>query len=125
MAPHRGGSDFYIKIGIDSVGNESVRDRQPTSGAGRKGEQEGNPSKGEVREYVPGEILVKFREDTSKKTVREISNRLKLGAVQMITGEPLYVIRIIDGASVDGIIQRLKEYPEVEHSEPNNVNGMQ
>ena len=79
------------------------------------------PSGSEPFAYVPGEVLVKFRDDTQKRSVIEISCHLKLAAVRMIAGEHLYVMKIINGASVESVIERLKEYPDVEYSEPNYV----
>jgi hypothetical protein len=76
-------------------------------------------------QYVPGELLVKFREGTEKETVREISSRLDLRAIRMVTGQPLYLMKIGDGASVEEVIERLESYPEVEHSEPNYEDEMQ
>jgi hypothetical protein len=90
-----------------------------------KGDQRVKPSEGEAGEYVPGEIFVKFKDDTETETVREISSRLQLKAVRVITGETLYLMTINDGVSVETVIKRLREYPEVEHSEPNYVVEMQ
>ena len=85
------------------------------------GEQGLKPLGGETAEYVPGEVLVKFRDDTQKRTVREISGQLRLKAVPMITGEPIYLMKITNGATVETVIDCLRQYPEVEYSEPNYV----
>lgn len=79
------------------------------------------PSGKERKDYVPGEILVKFKDGTDKQTIGAIQGELHLENIKVVSKPNLYLMKILDGSSVERIIERLQEYKEVKYAEPNYV----
>jgi len=75
----------------------------------------------ELKNYVPGEVLVKFKENTSKEAIDKIQQDLPLKTVRIVSHPDLYLMKIMDGSSVEWIIQRLKGYDAVKYAEPNYI----
>ena len=80
-----------------------------------------SPEGGETKNYVPGEILVKFRDGTKEKAIEAIKTDLHLETVRIVSKPNLYLMRILDGSSVENVLERLRQYKEVKYSEPNYV----
>ncbi len=69
--------------------------------------------------YVPGEILVKFKEEVSEARIDEINRRMGGEVVRYIATIRVYHLRF-DGD--DNMVRRIEKYvqlPEVEYAEPN------
>jgi hypothetical protein len=77
------------------------------------------PAGGEGKNYVPGEIMVKFHAGTSQKTIQEITRELHLEIIRIVSKPDLYLMKILDGSSVEGVLKRLHNYKEVKYAEPN------
>ena len=80
----------------------------------------GSASRAPAAEYVPGELLVKFK--PSVRTATRSSMRQAIGAsmvhdLQFISAEHLKV----QGMSVEEAVARLKTDPRVEYAEPNYI----
>ncbi len=71
--------------------------------------------------YVPGEILIKFREGTDERTIEAIQRELHLETIRIVSRPNLYLMKILDGSSVERIMERLHDFQEVAYSEPNYV----
>lgn len=68
---------------------------------------------------VPDEVVVKFREGTDGKTIEHIQREVGLQMLKVISPPNLVLMRIVGGSSVEGVVSRLKAYPEILYSEPN------
>ena len=77
--------------------------------------------KGQPRQYVPNEVLVKFKSDASPKTIERIQTELKLETIREFRSPNLFLMKITDGTGVEAMIDRLQIYDEVEYAEPNYV----
>jgi hypothetical protein len=74
---------------------------------------------GESKNYVPGEIVIKFREGTSAKAIQGIMRDLHLETIRVVSEPNLYLVKILDGSSVESVLERVGKYKEVQYSEPN------
>ena len=79
------------------------------------------PSDNRHKDYVPGEILVKFKDGTDRQTIETIQGELHLETVKVVSKPDLYLMKILDGSSVESIMERLESFREVKYSEPNYV----
>jgi hypothetical protein len=79
------------------------------------------PPGGESKNYVPGEILVKFYNGTDEKAIQEIKRDLYLETIRIVSKPNLYLMKILDGSSVENVLERLRKYEEVKYAEPNYV----
>jgi hypothetical protein len=80
-----------------------------------------SPVGGETENYVAGEILVKFRNGTSGQIKEAIKKEVHLETIRLFSKPNLYLMRILDGSSVENAIERLGKFKEVEHAEPNYI----
>ncbi len=79
------------------------------------------PSGKERPDYVPGQILVKFKQGTDDETIEAIQRELRLKTLKIVSRPNLYLMKILNGSSVESIMERLKDFQEVVYSEPNHV----
>jgi len=75
----------------------------------------------ERKDYKPGEILVKFKDGTGIQAIEAIKRELHLKTIRIISRPNLYLMKILDGSSVETIMERLQSFGEVAYSEPNYV----
>jgi hypothetical protein len=80
-----------------------------------------SPEGGETKNYVPGEILVKFRDGTTDQTKKAIQKEVHLETIRIISKPNLYLMKILDGSSVESVMERLGKFKEVKHAEPNYI----
>jgi hypothetical protein len=79
------------------------------------------PFEKEGQKYVPGQVLVKFRDGTDEGAIETIRRQLSLETIRVSPKLPLYRMKILDGSSVEEVIERLQGFDEVEYSEPNYI----
>jgi len=75
----------------------------------------------ERKNYVPGEILLKFQDGTSEQTITAIQKKLHLETISIVSKPNLYLMKILDGSAVESVMERLRHYKEVKYSEPNYI----
>jgi len=75
----------------------------------------------ERKNYIPGEILVKFKDGTDTQAIEAIQRKLHLKTIKIVSSPNLYLMKILDGSSVERTVERLRNYEEVKYSEPNYV----
>ena len=80
-----------------------------------------SPAGGETKNYVPGEILVKFRDGTTDQAKEAIQRKVHLETIRLISKPNLYLMKILDGSSVESVMERLGKFKEVKHAEPNYI----
>jgi hypothetical protein len=73
------------------------------------------------RPYVPGQILVRFRNGIEAKEVERIRSEAGLQILKVASAPDLYLMKITDGCEVEDMLVRLKKYPEIVYAEPNYV----
>ncbi len=75
----------------------------------------------ESHNYVPGEILIKFKDGTDVQSIKTIQKRLGLRTIKVVPKLNIYRMKIQNGSSVEEVIKRLKGFREVEYAEPNYI----
>ena len=80
-----------------------------------------SPAGGETKNYVPGEILVKFRDGTTDQAKEAIQKEVHLETIRLISKPNLYLMKILDGSSVESVLERLGKLKEVKYAEPNYI----
>jgi len=79
---------------------------------------------GEVRhpaQYVPGEVLVKFRDDASSSAITSLNASVSTQELSLlsVTGKPIHRYKLKGVLSVDDAVQKYRRHPAVEYAEPN------
>jgi len=77
------------------------------------------------QDYREGEILVKLRSGVNKPAIEKLIKGLDLEIVKVISAPNLYLLRIPRDSTVPEIIERPKQFEEVEYSEPNYIRYIQ
>ncbi len=72
-----------------------------------------------AQEKVPDQVLVQFREGTDPGNIQRIQNAAGVRILKAVSGRSLFLMKIVDGSSVENAIQRLEAYPEILYAEPN------
>jgi hypothetical protein len=80
-----------------------------------------SPTGGEIKNYVPGEILVKFRDGTTDQIKEAIQKEVHLETIRIVSKPNLYLMRILDDFPVESVIERLRKFKEVKYAEPNYI----
>jgi general secretion pathway protein D len=75
--------------------------------------------------YKQGEVLVKFKADTSQARIAEILSGEGTSIISPLEPEGLYLIRLKEGEDVRNAVKKFIRYPEVEYAEPNYIIRMQ
>lgn len=83
------------------------------------------PARENRKDYVPGQILVKFKDGTDNQAIKAIQGKLRLETVRLIYKPYLYLMKVLDGSSVVSVIERLQNYEDVKYSEPNYLRSSQ
>ncbi|MBC8393072.1 MAG: hypothetical protein H8E17_10965 [Deltaproteobacteria bacterium] len=71
--------------------------------------------------YIPGQILVKFKDNTLKEIINKIQKNHHLQTIRVVSPPNLYLMEITDGTSVERVIRELKKYDALEYAEPNYI----
>jgi hypothetical protein len=92
----------------------------------RSGSAPGEGSATEERgEYVPGEVIVKFRTGVAQARIEALLRELKLEVRKSLGMGGTYLLRITDGSAVPDTIERLGALEEVEYAEPNRITRLE
>ena len=115
---------FSITMSCASQGGEfkeTFPDHAKGTGTHGTEHEKSAPSGKERPDYVPGQILVKFKQGTDEQTIEAIQRELRLKTLKIVSRPNLYLMKILNGSSVESIMERLKDFQEVVYSEPNHV----
>ena len=80
-----------------------------------------SPADGETKNYVAGEILVKFQDGTTDQMKEALQKELHLETIRIISKPNLYLMKIRDDSSVESVMERLRKFKEVKYAEPNYI----
>ena len=70
-------------------------------------------------EYEPDQFLVKFKPLISQEEVDKINNKFGSKVIRYIAKQNLYLIEISEDTSVEDMINKYQQLPEVEYAELN------
>lgn len=70
-------------------------------------------------EYVPKEVLIKFKPNTNQSTVDSITKKIGLREVKKIPQLGVTLYKIQSEMTVQEVIQKYKDHPNIEYIEPN------
>lgn len=88
-------------------------------------EKTGAVSKGisgvKKQDYREGEVLIKFRSGVNRPAIEKLIEGLDLEIIKVVSAPNLYLLRIPRDSTVPEIIERLRQFEEVEYSEPNYI----
>ena len=104
--------------------NEEVSRHSQAAKTKSQEQQKLAPVEKKSKGYVPGEILVKFKDSTSAQAIKNIQRELHLETIRLVYKPNLYLMKILDGSSVESVIERLQNYEEVKYSEPNYLRSI-
>ena len=115
---------LFALVACVTEGRETLEVREKSSGTTEaqvtKPRQNG-PEQEKIHAYVVDEILVKFVDGTSEETIEAIQEEVHLKTIRIVSRPNLYLMRITDGSTVEGVMKRLKNFSEVAYSEPNYI----
>jgi hypothetical protein len=69
--------------------------------------------------YVPGQVLVKFKDGVDEQAIHAIKEAMSLETIRVVRRPSLFLMRILNESSVEAVIERLSDFPEVSYAEPN------
>ena len=75
-------------------------------------------------EMAPGQLLVQFREGADPSAIERIQGEAGVRILKAVSGNTLFLMKIMDGSSIEDAIRRLKGYPEILYAEPNYGRGI-
>lgn len=75
----------------------------------------------EGAEYVPGELLVKFKADVNKEAAVLLKSEFGLEAIKVLKRTGIHHLKIRSNLTVREMIERLRRSPLVEYAEPNYI----
>lgn len=75
----------------------------------------------EIPEYVPGELLVKFKPETDKSAITSLKADFKLETIKRFKRIAVHHLKLPENVAVKKMIDMLKKSPLVEYSEPNYI----
>lgn len=76
---------------------------------------------GGMEQQVPGEVIVQFRDGTSRARADAIVAGMGASITNELGMQQTYLVRLPNGRRVEEAIQMLQGFPEVVHAEPNRV----
>ena len=73
------------------------------------------------KDYVPGEVLVEFKEEVSEKSIMIISKKFSLVFLEKVKGTSVYRFRLPGDKAVPEAVDLLKQQNEVKTAQPNYI----
>ena len=101
-------------------GGKKVLKNQPQSGEitiRENAQMEASPR--QRQNYVPGQVLVSFKDGVDEQAIQDIKKAMSLETIRIVSRPNLFLMRIVNESSVEAVIERLRDFPEVSYAEPN------
>ena len=72
------------------------------------------------------EVLPDNEKDSNSdiQTIKDIQAEMHLEIIKLVYKPNVYLMKILDGSSVESVIERLQNYKEVKYSEPNFIRSI-
>jgi hypothetical protein len=77
------------------------------------------PSLRQKQSYVPGQVLVKLKDGVDEQAIQSIKEALSLETIRVVRRPSLFLMKIVNESSVEAVIERLRDFPEISYAEPN------
>ena len=74
-----------------------------------------------AQNYVPNQVLVKFKDGISEKRATEIHTAVGTRLQDKIIFGKIHLVVIVNGASVEDTVKAYEKFAEVEFAEPNDT----
>lgn len=87
--------------------------------------EEGQIVEPDEEEYVPDELLVKFKEGVRAESITAINEKVGTQVVNVLGEGRLYQLRIPPSAKLEEVMKTYKALPEVEYVEFNYIVGIE
>jgi general secretion pathway protein D len=71
------------------------------------------------KQYVAGELLVRFKDDISEETAEQIISERGASIIKLLDMIGVYHIRLREGQSAEDAVEEFSSMPEVKYAEPN------
>lgn len=106
---------LFLVLGCSTTGAGGKDDvKQPPPPLEKEGKIEG-------RDYVAGRLLVKYKEDVDETRRKTIEEKMNLAPIQSFNQPGLYLMKILDGTPVVDVMEKLKQFEEIQYSEPDHI----
>jgi len=79
------------------------------------------PSTDSFAEYVPGEILVKFKVSATKASIRGLHAHTRSKQKKVFKKLKIHLIKLPEGTGIEEALQLYQQDPDVEYAEPNYI----
>ncbi|MCL0030411.1 hypothetical protein M1M93_01780, partial [Thermodesulfovibrionales bacterium] len=82
------------------------------------------PEKRETLEelrYMPGEVLVRFKEEATDEEKTVVIEELGLEIIERVLLTDIYRLKLPAGATVSAAVEKLKQHAKVKHAQPNYI----
>lgn len=73
------------------------------------------------KRFVPGEIMVKFKEGVSEEKVHSIISQKEATVIRFMDKIGVYLLKLKKNQSVEDAVEEFSALPEVEYAEPNYI----
>lgn len=73
------------------------------------------------KRFIPGELMVKFREGVPEEKVRAIISQKEATVIRFMDKLGVYLLKLKKKQSVEDAVQEFSALPEVEYAEPNYI----
>ena len=108
---------LFFLLACNTSGNDNVKaDAAAPILSDDQGEMSGGK---ESPSYVPGEVLVSFREGTSQVRINAILKESGMQIKESLGKENMWLLKGANNLTVEKMVENLKKYEEVEHASPN------
>ena len=77
-----------------------------------------------AHEMASGQLLVRFREGVDPSAIERIQVEAGVRILKAMSGNSIYLMKIVDDSSVEDAVRRLRAYPEILYAEPNYTRGL-
>ncbi|MBE9503817.1 MAG: hypothetical protein IME96_06555 [Proteobacteria bacterium] len=109
---------LFLLLACNTSGNDNVKaDAAAPILSDGQGEMSGG--KESPPSYVPGEVLVNFREGTSQVRINAILKELGMLSKESLGKGDMWLLKGANNMPVEEMVEKLKRYEEVEHASPN------
>ena len=69
-------------------------------------------------------LVFHHSEGTEPSAIERIQGETGVRILKAVSGNTLFLMKIMDGSSIEDAIRRLKAYPEILYAEPNYGRGL-
>jgi hypothetical protein len=105
-------------------GGSEGRGNHAKKGLSQQGHHAGNQGKRTKPQFVPGEVLVKFKAGVTREEIDATRETYGLSLMNRLKGIGVYRFKIPPGSTVEDMVDTLMKNSQVEYAEPNYTVGI-